>query len=425
MEKGRLHLDDPFKKYFPSFPYPDVRISHLLSHTSGLPDLELYEEIVRKNPDTVITNRDIIPALILWKKPLNFKPGDQWQYCNTGYELLALLVEKLSGLSFSAYLDKYIFKPCGMYNSYVKGTCLLSPENPLPVTMHVLPAWYTNEYVSVEQVPRYRYTAWNLGATYGASNMITTTEDLLKFDRAFFNCKLIKRTSVDLALSPVQLNNGKIFEEDHMDTFLDGGKGSYGLGWRIFWLKGCGKAVGHGGFKFGLATFYLRTLGTNETVIAYDNTAGSEFGRVVTSSFKLMNGQMALKSERKISLARLYGVTLKKQGADYAAIQLNLLKFDTAHYYLSEQELNWLGYDCLYGNFINHDLMALEVFKINTLLFPYSFNVYDSYAEALWRTGKNELAIAMYKKSLELNPQNEGGQQALKQLLQTKKENQE
>jgi tetratricopeptide (TPR) repeat protein len=61
--------------------------------------------------------------------------------------------------------------------------------------------------------------------------------------------------------------------------------------------------------------------------------------------------------------------------------------------------------------------LALEVFKINSLLFPLSFNVYDSYGESLWRNGKNKEAILMYKKSIELNPDNEGGKAALKELL--------
>jgi CubicO group peptidase (beta-lactamase class C family) len=419
-EKGQLRLEDNFKNYFPEFPYSNIRISHLLSHTSGLPDLELYEDIVKKNRDTIITNKDIIPALRLWKKPTYFIPGDQWQYCNSGYELLALLVEKISQLSFSDYLDKNIFRPAGMHRTYLQRSLAVVKGNPIPVTMHVLPAWYSDEYVSAQDVPRFRYTNYNLSSTYGASNIVTTTEDLLKFDQAFFGYKFLKKSTVEIALTPVKLNNGEAFQEDHMDTMLGEGTGSYGLGWRIFWIKGMEKAVGHGGFKLGLATFYFRTLSSGQTIIAYDNTAGSEFGKIITSCFRLMNGQKAIDETRRTSLARTYGVTLMKDGPDAAAVKLNELKLNTEKYYLSEQELNWLGYDCLYGDFESHVALALEVFKINTLLFPASFNVYDSYAEALWRAGKTELAIAMYKKSLELNPQNRGGEEALRQLFQNK-----
>jgi tetratricopeptide (TPR) repeat protein len=124
-----------------------------------------------------------------------------------------------------------------------------------------------------------------------------------------------------------------------------------------------------------------------------------------------------MEGKKKTSLARVYGTALKQSGIDYATAKLNDLKLDTVHYYLSEQELNWLGYDLLYADFKEHDLLALEVFKINSLLFPLSFNVYDSYGESLWRNGKNKEAILMYKKSIELNPDNEGGKAALKELL--------
>jgi CubicO group peptidase (beta-lactamase class C family) len=416
-EKGKLRLEDNFQNFFPEFPYSNIRIIHLLSHTSGLPDLELYEDIVRKNRDTIITNEHIIPALLEWKKPTHFIPGDQWQYCNSNYELLALLVEKISGMSFSEYLSKYIFKPAGMHQSYLQRNDERGTADDAPVVMHVLPAWYSDKYVAVEDVPRFRYTTHNLSTTYGASNIVTTAEDLLKFDVAFFNYKLLKKSTVEIALTPVKLNNGETLEEEHMDTMLGEGKGSYGLGWRIFWIKGMEKAVGHGGFKFGLATFYFRTMSTAQTIIAYDNIAGSEFGKVITSCFRMTNGQKPIEDGKKISLARTYGVMLKQGGPDEATVKLNELRSDTARYYLNEQELNWLGYDCLYGDFENHINLALEVFKVNTLLFPTSFNVYDSYAEALWRAGKNKLAITMYQKSLAFNPQNKGGEEALRQLL--------
>lgn len=414
-EKRKLNLGDHFQKYFPTFPYSNIRIIHLLSHTSGLPDLELYVDAVKLNPDTIITNANIIPALQAWPKDLYFPPGDQWRYCNTGYELLALLVEKVSGLSFSDYLHKHIFRPAGMENTYLQQ--YPANERKLqPVTMHVLPAWYSNEYVPAEAVSRFRFTAHNLRATYGASNIVTSATDLLKFDQAFFRYKLLTKSTVDIALTAVRLNDGSTFEEPYMDTLLGNGKGSYGLGWRIFLVNG-EKAVGHGGFKFGLATFYLRILRTERTIISYDNTAGSEFGKVITSCYRVMRGEKPIQARRKISLAREYGVAVKETGTDQAIVKFHDHISDTANYYLSEQEFNWLGYDCLYGDFESHLALALEVFKVNTLLFPQSFNVYDSYAEALAQAGKREMAIAMYKKSLAINPQNMGSKDALERLL--------
>ncbi len=89
---------------------------------------------------------------------------------------------------------------------------------------------------------------------------------------------------------------------------------------------------------------------------------------------------------------------------------------DTSHYYKDETELNGLGYDLLNDG---HRLEGLQALKFNTFLYPNSWNVYDSYGEALAKNGKKEEAIAMYKKSIEMNPGNRGGKEAL-QRLETK-----
>lgn len=126
-----------------------------------------------------------------------------------------------------------------------------------------------------------------------------------------------------------------------------------------------------------------------------------------------------------ISLAKLYGTTLFEKGADEAKCQSLILKQDSLKYSLDENDFNNLGYDLMDGNATallvegplpNHPEEALEVFKLNTKLFPKSWNVYDSYGENLLKTGQKDEAIKMYKKSLELNPDNEGGKRALTEL---------
>ena len=201
-----------------------------------------------------------------------------------------------------------------------------------------------------------------------------------------------------------------------MDTMLGEGKGSYGMGWSIFEQPGLGKSVGHGGFNYGLATFYFHHLNPNQTIIAYDNTAGSGFGKIVTSALYLLNNKPGIEKVNKTSLARIYGSTMKEKGIDEAAVIFNELKSDTSHYYVNERELNWLGYDFLRAEFDGHMQLALEVFKINSFLFPKSFNVYDSYGEALLQSGKREQGILMYKKSLSINPDNKKASEVLDQI---------
>ncbi|PWV46191.1 serine hydrolase domain-containing protein [Chitinophaga sp. S165] len=415
-EKGKVHLEDTLRHYFPDFPYPGITIRHLLTHTSGLPDLELYEPLVKKFPDTIITNDIIIPVLRRENRPLYFHPGDKFSYCNTNYSLLAMLVEKLSGLSFRDYLHTYIFEPAGMLETYYAKTSYQDTYQGV-VTPHVKALYYDTAYTSAFKVKRYRYTSYNNSAATGASNIVTTISDLQLFDQAFFDGKLLNAAAIEEALTPVRLNSGETYWE-HMDTMLGEGKGSYGLGWEIFDQPGFGKSVGHGGFNFGLATFYFRNISRKQTIIAFDNVAGPSFGNIVTSAFYMMNDQPPMLLKKKTSLVRLFAATMIQRGIDNAISGLTAFKSDTNNYYFSEREMNQLGYEFLYFSPVpEHLQLAIETFKINMLLFPGSYNAYDSYAEALSKAGKRQEAILMYQKSIELNPDNQGGIKALKQLL--------
>ena len=419
-DKGKFSLADHFTKYFPDFPFAGISIRHLLTHTSGLPDLELFEDLIQQYPDTVITNKNILPELKKWKRGLYFKPGDQYQYCNVGYSLLAMLVEKVSGMAFYVYLDKRIFKPAAMQDSYLG----LYPghtdkQDKRCVRMHAQPhPYYDSTYYYVDSLHRFRYTDHNCSGMTGEANIIATTTDLLQFDRAIFDGRLLKHSTMEEAVTPVKLNNGQTWFGP-MDTMLGEGKMAVGLGWDIFVQPGYGISVGHGGFKFGLATFYFHSLEKKQVIIAFDNTAGSEFGRIVTSALFLLNGKEPMETRNKHSLAFVYGNNLVKRGPDAAACAFNAAKRDTAHYYLSEWEFNQLGGNLLYGSSFNgHQDLALEVFKINTLLFPNSFNTYDSYAAGLKEAGKRQEAISMYQESIDLNPNNDDGKKALRELLE-------
>ncbi|ACU60272.1 serine hydrolase domain-containing protein [Chitinophaga pinensis] len=415
-EKGLLQLNDTFQHYFPSFPYGNITIRQLLTHTSGLPDLELYESLIRAYPDTIVTNDIIIPTLIKEKTALYFSPGDQFRYSNTNYSLLALLVERLSGQSFAAYLRQHIFEPAGMRLTSCDASSF-RPADRAIVTPQVYGMLYDSVYTAVFNVKRFMYTAYNNDAAIGASNIVSTSGDLQLFDKAFFEGRLISAASMKEAFTPVVLNNGDTLWE-HMDTMRGAGKGSYGLGWGIFRQPGFGTAVGHGGFKFGLATFYYRNIDLGQTIIAFDNAPGPPFGDVVTSAFCIMNQQPAFPTHVRQSLVRLFAQAITQYGFDNAVSCLNTLKSDTSHYYFSEKEMNQLGYEFLYfSSFPAHQQLAVQTFMINMLLYPDSFNTYDSYAEALSATGKKQEAILMYQKSIALNPNNEDGIEALQRLL--------
>ena len=156
---------------------------------------------------------------------------------------------------------------------------------------------------------------------------------------------------------------------------------------------------------------FLTNLDKKQTVVYFDNAESEGVYRHALSAMNILNDKPILIQPK--SLVRIYGRALVEKGADYAAARLLEHKNDTEHFRLREGEMNDLGYNLLSNGYA---AQALETFKLITLLFPESWNAFDSYGEALLKTGKKEEAMMMYKKSVELNPKNEGGINALKKL---------
>jgi CubicO group peptidase (beta-lactamase class C family) len=406
VQKGKLKLDDPFIKYFPDFPYPAIRIRHLLTHTSGLPSVEKEEAAyVSAHPNEIVTNENAYAHLVAAKSPLVFQPGDNEAYNNMNYLLLGMLVEKISRVPFAVYMEKNVFKPAGMPKTYVR------TANMPNTTRYIMPDFYTSSYRNVDSLDHsLYYTNYNLGGWYGPNNVISTLQDLLNFDKTLMSGKLIKPALLEAAFAPVTLNNGKVF---HMGNSTR----SYGFGWNVYTSKTAptDTFIFHDGHIVGISTILHHNISKNQTIIFYDNTGNPPL-QLMLSLSNILNNQSPQKIRVTQSLARLYGETLIGKGPDAAIAKLITLKSDTAHYYLDELEMNTLGFDLLKAPLQNHNELSLEVFKINTLLYPKSGNTYDSYGEALEKNGKKDEAVLMYKISLALSPDNEAGKQALQRL---------
>lgn len=409
-EKSKLNLDDKFVKYFPEFPYPEVSIRQMLSHTSGVPNDNIFQETVTKNPDRVIVNEDIIPEMKPGKFPLLFQPGTKWSYSNLNFYLLATLVEKLTGEKFENYLQKNIFAPAKMKTAFVKTTLINSAHRTDEAYYYDYPYLYSTDRVRITDtfsLSRFKIEYYNLYGMDGAGSIKGTTDDLYKFDQALYNGTLLKAATVEEMLTPIKLNNGESAVADLGGVL----KTSFGLGWFILNDTSKGKIVGHTGGRYGSQTMFLRNLDKNQAVIFFDNGESEGVYRNALSALNILNGEPILVQPK--SLAKIYGRALIEKGADYAAARLLELKTDTKNFRLSESRMNVLGYE-LFAN--GYTSQSLETFKLITLLFPESWNAYDSYGEALMKSGKRDEAKIMYKKSVELNPKNEAGKKMLEQL---------
>nr|WP_237488172.1 serine hydrolase domain-containing protein [Hufsiella ginkgonis] len=401
IEKKELHLDDKLSRYFPDFPFESVTIRHLLSHTSGLPNTEaLFSPLLERAPGYQVKNADLVPELKAYAKPLQFSPGEKYEYCNTGFSLLALLVEKLSGEKFPAYLKKHIFLPAGMLHSSVGGPPGSAGRSGTAVNF-IRPAPYSSTLQPVNEVPVLRKWTFNWSMLYGQGNIYATGGDMLLFDRALFSGKLVSPGSLNQMFSPVKLNNGSI---PYFRAGID--EASYGLGWFIYKHDDGGKVVWHSGGIPGMNSFFLHNLKTGQVIVTTDNAGNAT---IAPETYLLLSGKSFV---YKRSLALIYARLLLEQGIDQASSSLAGLRNDQ-RYVLSEGELNFLGLRLFEDGYTQ---LGMEALKVNALLFPESFNVYDSYGEVLLKTGNREAAKLMYQKSVNLNPKNEGGLKALRQL---------
>lgn len=338
-EKRKLKLDDVFIKYFSNFPYPTITVRHLLSHTSGLPDRTLFSVLVPANRERVFTNKDIIPELIKQKRPLKNNPGDECRYNNINFDLLALLVEKLSKMTFEDYIHKNIFARAEMKNTFSR----TSLSNPTP--LHSEAYNYDYPYMYSEKMMRVNDMFWlervkmeyhNLFELSGDGSIYSTVLDMQKYDEALYSGTLLKPSTLELAFSRTKLNNG-----NYAEINIGIGKAYYGLGWEIFDDTTSGKIVWHAGGRPGCWTIFLRNITKNQTVILLDNAENFGAYKYALTAMNLLNNKSPL--VQKKSLAKIYGIALLSNGADYALGKLFQLKDDSINYRLSEPEMSKLS----------------------------------------------------------------------------------
>src|SRR5450432_1318708 len=184
-EKGRIRINDPLVKYLSAFPYPDITIRQILSHTSGLPD---FNEVYSVKSRHALNNSDIIPALIQFG-PLSSKPGAVWHYSSMGYGLLANLVEKISGQTFPDFIQENICKPAGMLHSYILSPYIRHADSGRAIN------YLSNGPASLtvnDSLREILESPWQ--TIIGPGLMVSSASDLLLFSEALFANKILNAT---------------------------------------------------------------------------------------------------------------------------------------------------------------------------------------------------------------------------------------
>jgi len=398
-EKGKLNINDHFVKYFAEFSYPEITIKQLLSHTSRIPNSAFYRllDSLQKKQDTIFTNNDVIPALTALKKPLleiGKEPRAAFAYSNINYYLLALLIEKLSGMPYGSYIKKNIFIPVGMEHSSLSEFYFGMDKNLCREQKYRFLFSEIPDRIDTVAENQYIFRTYNFK---GHGDIVSTVGDLQKYDQALYQGMLLKQSSLDLAYNAIVPG-----EPDNS---------GYALGWSVVHDSSNGKIVLHHGGGIGIEAMLVRNITKRQTVILFDNTKNYAFYTAM-NALGILNGKKP--PLVKPNVAKLYGRTLVNEGIPEARKLLEKLKKDTLNYLLTEDGMNVMAYQLMWNGM---DDKAIEAFRTNLDLFPGSWNSYDSYGEILLKTGKKEEAIKMYQRSIELNPKNEGGKKVLEEIL--------
>ncbi len=241
-EKGKLNLNDTLNKFFPDFPYEGITIRMLLCHRSGLPDyIKFTEKYFRSVIPAAITNDSMVKLMYALRPRRLHDPDEIYDYSNTGFALLASIIEKTTGLSYETYLEENIFTPCQMTSTYVRNI------NTTSKTEKSL-----NGYEECDEVKDHFQDG-----IVGDKGIYSTTYDLLRFDQALRKGKLLKQEWLDSAYTK------------RLPEFT--GTNNYGLGWRIKQGPHNEKIIYHSGWWKGFRTLFFRDMTRDLTVIVLDN----------------------------------------------------------------------------------------------------------------------------------------------------------
>jgi CubicO group peptidase (beta-lactamase class C family) len=270
-EEGNLAYDDLVEKFIPGLPYPGITIRHLLNHTSGLPD---YQSVMDQHWDKtkVAGNDDNIQYLIKFHPEKLFEPGTKYEYSNTGYMLLASIVEKASGKDFIQFSRERIFTPLQMNSTDIR-----TRDEKIALPNMAWGHLYVEErqkYIRADSFPAFNYAIW-LGNRKGPGRISSTTSDLLKWDQALYTERLVKAATLQEAFTPATLTNGTL--------------SNYGFGWEIQLDSTLGKVVRHSGDNPGYKTHIVRYLDKNKTIILLCNNAHKQFDELLTGIEQLMH----------------------------------------------------------------------------------------------------------------------------------------
>jgi CubicO group peptidase (beta-lactamase class C family) len=369
VSEGKLNFEDKLTDYIQGFEDPNTKkitINHLLNHESGFGDYHTQDYF-----DLPLSERKLSAIVERAKSyELNFEPGEEEDYSNLGYVILGAIIEKVSGKSYFDNVKERIVKPLDLKNTYL------------------------NDFSNLEDRIAHGYLYSPLGALEEASptqdvsnpdgGFLSTTEDIMTFYRSYYYDDLL--LSQDIKLNDPYFN--------YLETLPEG------------------KATGSAGGFEGFNSVIFQVISKDLTIIVFANMDEPVAEHLAQDILALIRGETPNKPQ--LPAVQNVRVAFNENGIDFVKTNFENL---TTNFHPEDPKdiiLNDLGYAFLYG--ANDLEKAVELFKLNTEMFPDIANCWDSYGEVLGKQGKKNEAIIAYQKALSIRPNLESAKNAIKEL---------
>jgi CubicO group peptidase (beta-lactamase class C family) len=267
VEAGKVSLDDRIGKYLDSIPpnWRDMPIRRLMNHTSGIPDIMIDSNV------SLATIADTVPGAfdLLRERPMDFEPGTRWRYNQTGYLLLSMLIEKLSGQSFAQFCASHLFAPLGLKSAVFADESIVVPGRATEYTIFD-PSSKSDQPLERPQVLDYRMTPM----VYPAGGLNISIADFSRWLLALMDGKILRKESLEAMFAPGHLKDGSLVDGlEYPPPWR-----SYGLGMMLN-PQGAHPQAGHmGGARTSFAIFPKDDLG----VVVLTNLQGSDPDSLLT-----------------------------------------------------------------------------------------------------------------------------------------------
>ncbi len=384
VEKGKINLDEDARKYIPYFPKKKWKftVRQILNHTSGIRG---YKPGEFNSKEYLPTIKDAVGVLV--NDTLKYKPGTKYLYSTLAYNLLAAIIENVSGMTYERYLKKNIFEPARMNSTYF--------DFQKEIINNRVHGYDKNEYRKFVNAP-----LADLSIKFPGGGILSNSIDLLHFADALIHGRLISLSTLDTMLIPSKLKNGTELK--------------YGLGFSIRHDEKGRKYFYHAGAGTGFRSFLIMYP---EEKLAADyliNVSDRNLDNPAMDLLSIVFGNDTITVKKSLSDEMLK--TSFKANVDSAISEYIVLKKDSSKIYnISEEELVLFGNDLI--NVKNY-VGAIKLFRFTTNEFPNNKDALLGLANSYNLDGNKGLAIKNYKALLKLDPTNSQAASILKKLLE-------